>query len=188
MTGNSSDGGTNPTISLAAVQHSGGGEIDRLMSLIARRLKRRGYRVGGIVQSNVLQPGQCRCDMLLEELTTGHVHQISQQLGPGSRGCRLDVSTFENVAARVEASLCEGLDILLVNKFGKQEAEGGGLRDTIANAVAAGIPVLVGLNRAYAPAWQEFCGGEGQLIEAGEAPITAWLNDHLPAVRARESA
>lgn len=188
MTGNSSDGGTSPSIRLAAVQHSGGGEIDRLIALMADRLRRRGLRVGGIVQSNVMRPGDCRCDMLLEELTTGQVHQISQQLGPGSQGCRLDASTFENVAARVEASLHEGLDILVVNKFGKQEAEGRGLRDTIAHAVAAGIPVLVGLNRAYAAAWHEFSDGAGQVIEADEAAIIAWLDDHLPEVRARESA
>jgi nucleoside-triphosphatase THEP1 len=188
MSGGFSDDGDSPAIRLAAVQHSGGPEFDRLISSIADRLKRQGYHVGGIIQSNSMQPGECQCDMLLEELATGQVHQISQQLGPGSTGCRLDVSTFENLAARVEASLRDGLDVLVVNKFGKQEAEGRGLRQAIANAIAADIPVLVGLNRAYAPAWHEFCAGEGQLIDADEAAITAWLDDHLPATRERESA
>jgi nucleoside-triphosphatase THEP1 len=188
MTGDSSDGGKSPMIMLAAIQYSDGDRFDRLISLIASRLKRRGYRVGGVIQSNVMPPGECRCDMLLEELTTGQVHRISQQLGPGALGCRLDTSIFENVAARVEASLLEGLDILVVNKFGKQEAEGRGLRDAIANAVTAGIPVLVGLNRAYVSAWCEFCGGQGQFIEADEAAVNAWLEGHLPEARARQRA
>lgn len=166
---------------LAAVQHAGGGEIDRLMSRVAANLRRRGYRVGGVVQSNVMQPGQCRCDMLLEELGTGEVHQISQQLGPGSRGCRLDASLFENVVARVEASLREPLDIFIVNKFGKQEAEGRGLRQAIAEALAAGIPVLVGLNHDYAAAWRDFCGGDGDILAPDEASIGSWLESSLAA-------
>ena len=34
--------------------------------------------------------------------------------------------------------------VLVVNKFGKSEAEGGGLRDVMADVVAAGIPLLIG--------------------------------------------
>lgn len=188
MTAGPGEARESAAIPLAAICHAGGEGFDRLMSHIANRLKRRGYRVGGVIQSNLPQPGDCRCDMLLEELISGEVHPISQQLGPGSRGCRLDVSMFETVAARVEASLHEGLDILIVNKFGKQEAEGRGLRHTIANAIAAGIPVLVGLNRAYAPAWHAFCGGEGPILEPDEAAIDAWLDDHLPERCTRDSA
>ena len=181
------ESGTHPTIALAAVRHSGGHEIDRLISAIASELKRKGYRVGGLVQSNRAAAGDCRCDMLLEELTTGQLHPISQQLGPGASGCRLDVAALAQVVAQVDASLRDGLDVLVLNKFGKQEAEGGGLRDAIANAVDSGIPVLVGLNQAYDSAWRQFCGGEGQILQADRTAVVAWLDVHLPEPSVRQS-
>ena len=168
------------TVALAAIRHSGECDIDRLMSSVASELRHNGYRVGGIVQSNKEQPGDCRCDMLLEELTTGRVHSIAQNLGPGASGCRLDVAVLAQAIAQVEASLRDGLDILVLNKFGKQEAEGRGLRDTIATAVQEGIPVVVGLNHDYEAAWRQFCGSEGQILAADRFAIMWWLKAHLP--------
>ncbi len=176
MSDNSSDSDKTPGVLLAAIQHSGERRIDGLVAFIAGQLKRQGLRVGGVVQSNVEQAGKYRCDMRLEELTTGRVVSISQQLGPQSRGCRLNDMALEQIVALVEASLEDGLDILILNKFGRQEAEGKGLRTALAHAVAAGIPVLVGLNRAYAAEWREFCEGEGQLLAAEPAAVARWLD------------
>jgi nucleoside-triphosphatase THEP1 len=176
MSVKSSDSNKTPGVLLAAIQHSGGRRIDRLIASIAGQLKRQGLRVGGVVQSNVERAGECRCDMRLEELTTGRIVSISQRLGPQSRGCRLNDVALEQIVALVEASLEDGLDILILNKFGRQEAEGKGLRTAVAHAVAADIPVLVGLNRAYVAEWREFCEGEGQLLEAEPAAVTCWLD------------
>jgi hypothetical protein len=88
---------------------------------------------------------------------------------------------LEQIVALVEASLEDGLDILILNKFGRQEAEGKGLRNAVAHAVAADIPVLVGLNRAYAAEWREFCEGEGQLLEPEPAAVACWLDTCLAA-------
>jgi len=181
MSSRSCDSNETPGVLLAAVQHSGERRIDRLIASIAGQLKRQGLRVGGVVQSNAEQAGECRCDMRLEELTTGRVVSISQRLGPHSRGCRLNDAALEQIVALVEASLEDGLDILILNKFGRQEAEGKGLRAAVGHAVAAGIPVLIGLNRAYADEWREFCEGEGQLLEAEPAAVARWLDACLAA-------
>ena len=176
MSGRSSDSNNTPGVLLAAIQHSGDRRIDDLIASIVGQLKRQGLRVGGVVQSNVEQAGQRRCDMRLEELTTGRVVSISQRLGPQSRGCRLNNVALDQIVAIVEASLGDDLDILILNKFGRQEAEGKGLRTAVAHAAAAGIPVLVGLNRAYAADWREFCEGEGQLLEPETAAVASWLD------------
>ena len=172
-------GGADGGVRLAAIEHAGTQEIDELISAVARRLRDDGLRVGGTVQSNPTRSDRQRCDMELEELTTGRAFPISQQLGPESRGCRLDGTALEQVVGLVDASLRRGLDILIVNKFGKQEAEGKGLRNTIAKAVEAGIPVLVGLNRAHAAAWRQFSGGQGKLLAPDAAVIDEWLQDSL---------
>ncbi len=172
-----------PGMLLAAVLHSGDQTGDRLISDIANHLRSQGYRVGGVIQSNIMQPGQCRCDMVLEELTGGQEIQISQNLGNQSRGCRLDAAALEHVVGLVETSVRNGLDMLVLNKFGNQEAEGKGLRNAIALAVDAGIPVLVGLSRTNIDAWNSFCGGEGQLLEPHTAEIERWLVSSFEAAR-----
>ncbi len=164
---------------LAAIVHAGEAGIDGLISEIARDLRAAGYRVGGVAQSNVEVPGECRCDMSLEELTSGRVIPISQDLGSESDGCRLDPAALATMVGLVDASLERGLDILVLNKFGKQEADGRGLRDTIARAVGAGIPVLVALNAALLPAWAEFSGGEGVTLRPDRAEIDNWLTASL---------
>ena len=170
-------------VTLAAVLHAGAQTGDTLISAIADKLKSEGYCVGGVVQSNIVQPGQCRCDMVLTELSSGQGIPISQNLGNQSRGCRLDPAALEQIVGFVEASVRDGLDILVLNKFGKQEIEGKGLRSVIALALDADIPVLVGLNRANIEAWNQFCGGEGQLLEARASDVERWLRSALPTPR-----
>ena len=48
--------------------------------------------------------------------------------------------------------------LLIVNKFGKIEADGGGLREAIAEAVDLGIPVLVGVPARNLDRWRAFAG------------------------------
>ena len=167
-------------IRLAAIQHSGGKQIDSLIHALARELRADGVRVGGAIQANVVRDQDCHCDMELEELTSGRTISISQQLGLESRGCRLNDRALDQVVALVDASLRDGLEVLILNKFGKQEADGRGLRNTIAQAAAEGIPVLVGLNQVHAAAWHAFCGGEGTILEADRAAIMEWLRESLP--------
>ena len=172
-----------PCVRLAAMLHDGDQTGDRLISAVAEKFRSQGYMVGGVVQSNIMQPGQCRCDMVLEELTSGQTVPISQNLGSHSQGCRLDSAALEHVVGLVEASVRDGVDILVLNKFGKQEAEGKGLRNAIAIAVDAGIPVLVGLNRANVDTWNSFCGGEGQLLDASMPDLEHWVRSSLQAAR-----
>ena len=170
---------TTQSVPLAAVKHKGSGEIDDLITRVAHELVEAGYKVGGAVQSNDVPPGDCRCDMALEELTSGEVIPISQDLGKASDGCRLNDVALDRVVGLVESSIEPGLDILVLNKFGKQESEGRGMRSAIAGAVSQGVPVLVGLNEALADAWAEFSGGEGRFLDADPKAIEAWLGDIL---------
>ena len=154
-------------ISVAALKHPEGARVDRAISNIVRRLKRQGYRLAGAVRPQVVPTEVDRCALFLEELSSGGVFPISQDLGAGSLSCRLDDVALDAIAARVEASLQDGADLLVLNKFGKQEAEGRGLRSPIVKAVNQGIPVLVGLNPGRAQAWNAFCGGAGAIFTRG---------------------
>ena len=168
------------SFSIAALEHPDGTKIDRTILKIVRRLRRQGYRLAGAVRAQITPADENRCDLFLEDLSTSTVLPISQDLGSGSHACRLDDVALDAIAARVEVSLQEGADILILNKFGKQEAEGRGLRSPIVNAVNRGTPVLVGLNPGRAKAWNEFCGATGEIFDPDDTAVDRWLEANLP--------
>lgn len=128
------------------------------MAALARALAAQGLRLAGAVQTNLDRGADCACDMELTVLgTDAPPIRISQSLGAGSQGCRLDADALERAAA-LAASHLEGADFALVNKFGKQEAAGRGFRDFIAAALAQDIPVLIAVAPPLLPAFAAFSG------------------------------
>lgn len=153
------------------------GEIDTLLQKVARTSIQRGYRPVGTVQINSDRPDAGPCDMDVKVLPDGPVFRISQSLGAGAKGCRLDPFALEAAVARVDQSLLDKPDFLLINKFGKHEADGRGFRATIAEALARDIPVLVGLNTLNAPAFMEFTAGTAIELAPSLDGLLRWLED-----------
>ena len=54
--------------------------------------------------------------------------------------------------------LAKGADLVIVNKFGKQECYGRGFRDFIAEALAQGVPVLLSVPPEQLAGFHEFAG------------------------------
>lgn len=158
------------------------GEADRVICCLAERLALAGLQLAGLVQSNVERHGRCRCDMVLKDLANGRRMPISQDLGDGARGCRLDHGALETAVGWVEESIVPGIDAVLLNKFGKREAEGAGLRPAIAAAVALEIPVIVGLAPENREAWDVYCGGEGRVcaIDSVDEVVASLLRLRSP--------
>lgn len=159
---------------IACVMAEGRGDTDLLLADIAERLSCRGVRLCGIVQINTNRPGTHRCDMDVRVLPDGPLLRISQNLGKAARGCRLDPAALETAVARAEQILAEGADLMIINKFGKHEAEGRGFRNAIAEAAARDIPVLVGLNALNADAFHEFTAGMADRIAPDPEAVLAW--------------
>lgn len=153
---------------------SGRGETDAFLAGLALRLQAEGLRMAGTVQINRDSDCGHACDMDLLLLPDGPEVRISQDLGAGSTGCRLDAGALEQAVA-VSRRRLDGADILIVNKFGKHEAEGRGFRELIAEALSLGLPVLTGVNRQNFAAFQTFCGGDAVRLAAEPDTITSWL-------------
>ncbi len=95
------------------------------------------------------------------------------------------------MAEAVSASIhADGPRLLIVNKFGKIEADGGGMRGAIAEAVDLGIPVWSARAGAQPRPWRAFAGPLAVELPAVPAAVIAWLEGHgLPAgetVRVRQ--
>ncbi|MCK0166096.1 DUF2478 domain-containing protein [Jannaschia sp. S6380] len=167
---------------LAYTMTEGKGALDPLLHDLARRAMDAGLRVAGIVQVNSDSPGCARCDMDAIVLPDGPVIRISQSLGPNARGCRLDAAGLEAAVAAAEARLAAGADLLVVNKFGKQEAGGRGFRPVIATALAEGVDVIVGVNTLNMQALLDFAGGIAVQLPPDAERLARWLPARDPAV------
>lgn len=157
------------------VMSPGRGDTDLLLARVAETLMADGLRLCGTVQFNTECEGEGPCDMDVRVLPDGPVIRISQSLGVGARGCRLDPGALETAIAVCEAQL-DRADVLVVNKFGKQEALGRGFRGLIAEAMGRGTPVLVGLNALNLSAFEAFVGGEAEAVPATEDAVLAWMH------------
>lgn len=150
------------------------GASDRLLETVAAGLRRDGLRLAGAVQVNVERPGAARCDMELHVLTGADTITISQDLGHGSRGCRLDPDGLERAAGLVAAGLEDGADLLIVNKFGKQECDGRGFRPLIGEAMARDIPVLTAVAASNRTAFLAFAQGLAEELPADADALLTW--------------
>ncbi len=162
---------------LAYVTASEKGRTDRLLAEAARALLARGVNAVGVVQTNIERPQRFHCDMDLTILPDGPVIGITQNLGQNARGCRLDSGALETAVAEVGRRLaCGPAEVLILNKFGKQEAEGHGFRDVIAEALAMDLPVLLGVNGLNAAAFDTFACGIAEPLPADAAAILDWID------------
>lgn len=125
---------------LGYVTLQGRGQIDLLLSEVVERLEVHGLALAGTVQTNIHRDDRPLCDMDLRLLPDGPVVRISVDRGAQARGCRLDAGVLEQSVLWVSSTL-ENAEFLVVNKFGKQEADGKGLTGVIADALERGLPV-----------------------------------------------
>lgn len=150
------------------------GATDRLLTDLAERLMARGMPLAGVVQTNTECADNAKCDMDLRVLPDADTIRISQSLGAGARGCRLNPSELERAVALVGASLADTPRLMIVNKFGKHEADGRGFRPLIGEALAQGIAVIAGLNGLNEDKFQDFAGGMAVRLDPDLDALEKW--------------
>jgi hypothetical protein len=155
---------------------------DQMLASLGYSLREQGIAVRGLVQRNKPVAERVKCDMDLEELGSGKVFHISKDRGALARGCRLDVEMLLIAGEVLEDALEHGCDLLIVNKFGRTEAEGGGFRDLLARSVAHEITTIVGVPRRNADSWLHFTGGLSDLCPVEDTEyLAAWVREHTGA-------
>ncbi|MGR3624406.1 DUF2478 domain-containing protein [Pseudophaeobacter sp.] len=168
---------------LAYVMTETRGATDRLLTALAEALDAKGIRLAGIVQSNTECSDDTLCDMDVRVLPAGETIRISQSLGAGARGCRLNPEALESAVGQVTASLHAEPQpqVLIVNKFGKHEADGRGMRPVIGEALAQGMVVVSGVNKMNVEAFQGF--SDGMAVEGATdlEALVAWVDQSLSA-------
>lgn len=162
------------TTPLAAIVYASGFPIDELMAEVAACLRQGDVRLGGVVQHNQDDCSSGCASMVLEDLASGRIFAISEDRGAGATGCRLDAAGLAAAGGAVASAIDGTVDLLIINKFGKQEALGQGLRAEIAAGFLSGLPLLTAVREDMLGAWGEFVGEAWQRLPPERAAIEGW--------------
>ncbi|WP_298910197.1 DUF2478 domain-containing protein [uncultured Aliiroseovarius sp.] len=158
---------------LAYVIAPGRGTTNLLLAGVAEALGDKGLKLCGTVQLDTERAEEHHCDMDVLVLPDGPKIRISQYLGANARGCKLNPEALETAVGQTEERLRDGADLLIVNKFGKQEAEGRGFREAVGQALAQDIPAIIGLSEGVREAFMDFVG-EAEEITPEHDAVMAW--------------
>jgi molybdate transport system ATP-binding protein len=162
---------------LAAVIYRPEDDVDALLADFANDLLRAGERVGGIVQRNFKDDSGRRIGMEVIDLMTGREIGICQTLGSGSLACKLDASGLAESSLAIGNAIANDVDLIVVNKFSKQEASGRGLRSEVADAIMAGHAVLTAVPEKCVEAWKEFTGDRGTTLLSARRVVDGWWQE-----------
>jgi hypothetical protein len=117
--------------------------------------------------------------MYVKDLLDGDEIKISLDRGDEARGCRLDPDAFARIEAWIERAVVERVDLLIINKFGREEAHGRGLRAVVAEALIAEIPLLIGVSTQNLGDFLTFVGDSVTCLEPDIEAISAWCRNAI---------
>jgi hypothetical protein len=89
-------------------------------------------------------------------------------------GCRLDDQRLSELADRLAAAIDDGPDLVVINRFGRAEAEGRGLVKPIAQALKADIPVLIAVPERRFFDWIRFSDGMNVRLPCRREALDRW--------------
>jgi Protein of unknown function (DUF2478) len=172
---------TGRRFSIATLLHDRPEVTETRLSDAIAIMRSRGMRVGGLVQRRGPVRTDGRHELYVEDLRDGGRIRLDRYRGAGAVACTLDMDAMSALSVILQAHISTRPDILFVNRFGVREAEGGGLRDEIAQAVCAGIPVVIAVGRAHLRAWSLFIGQEAQILPPTTRGLLDWATRQRPA-------
>jgi hypothetical protein len=159
---------------LAALVFGRPDEPDRLLTEFVRELMIHGHRVVGLIQTRLSDGGAA-----VSVLPTGETIPLAPKLGTPSDSSHIGPCDLGTAAARIDSLIEAGADLVIINRFGKLEAEGTGLVDEIARALALDIPVVVAVPEHRFLEWLSFCHGMGIKLPCRDGSLRNWWNETI---------
>lgn len=162
----------------AGVVYERGAPIRTVMKTFVRELVKDGVNVHGILQESPedLPPAAEGCGVDAIDIKTGeHVALVRPtQYELDNKICSLDLSQLAEASMILRRALDDGADIVVVEKFGKHEKDGGGLADDLMAVISEGIPTVVSVPQDERASWQAFSGGLADELACDLDQIRAW--------------
>jgi hypothetical protein len=172
---------------LAAVVFGPHDDPDRLFIDFADALSRSGHRPAGLIQIG----RDCRAqDPRLGVLVLPD-REVAPLVGDGplcGAGCGLDTGRLAAAATRVADAIAGGSDLVIVSRFGRMEAAGGGLAELITRAINADIPVLIAVPEHRFAELIRFAEGMNVRLACRREALDRWWQSVNGPARPRNGA
>jgi hypothetical protein len=110
-----------------------------------------------------------------------HHNRRDKPRGAGASACIVDPDALAQAGCMLRRVTEARPDLIVVSRFGHAEADGGGMRPEIAEAVCSGAAVLLAARFAYRNALEEFLGSSLTVLPPAAAAIADWA-EHAAAV------
>ena len=149
-------------------------EIEAIVNAAVAHLRARGLAVGGLLQrfGEQLPGGKYR--MWVDDITTGELVRLDKPRGAGASACIVDPDALAQAACMLRRTTEAHPDLIIVNRFGHAEADGGGMRPEIAEAVCSGATVLLAARFTYLDALENFLGGSPTVLLHSATAVADW--------------
>jgi molybdate transport system ATP-binding protein len=149
-------------------------EVDAILTDTVQRVRARGIAVGGLLQRLGERLSNGKQSVWLDDIATGQTIRLDQPRGPGARACILDTDALAQAALLLRHATEAEHALIVVNRFGHAEANGGGMRAEIADAICSGAAVLIAVRPSRLDGLKSFLGGPALLLPPSPAALTDW--------------
>jgi len=147
---------------LAAIEVADDVDVEHLLDELVRTLRAAGARLAGFTQRTLASGDVNGSYLALVDLASGSQTPLSAPWGAASHGshraCTVDHSVLATFFARTVRDMEAGVDLLILNRFGRRECEGGGCRAELAAALERDVPTLCVVRSSHADGWRAFGG------------------------------
>jgi hypothetical protein len=153
--------------SIAAIVGSGSRSVQSLFAALAGDLRAEGLRVIGVVsETHGLADRTCSAGFL-RDIVTSAEFPIYLQEPPRDTWCHLDASGVDAACRELLPQIRGCGDLVIISKFGKLEAGGGGLTQ-------AHQPILTSVSELHLEAWRAFAPSALDVACDGSAVRRWW--------------
>ena len=118
--------------------------------------------------------------MWVDDIATGQAIRLDQPRGPGASACVLDPDALVRSACLLQRAIRSGADVIVISRFGNAEADGGGMRAEIADAICSGAAVIIPVRYSLLDDLEGFLGGPASLVLPSPVAIAGWA-EHVVA-------
>jgi len=157
---------------LAAFQCADSDRAQHEMLAAIDRFRSAGVRVVGVIEERDPAIVAACSAGALRDISSLQSHNIYLDTPRADTSCRIDATGVDAACAALLAQI-PAADVVLLSKFGKLEAAGGGLFPALQAALAAGKPVITAVSEKHRDAWRDFAPAATVLATADEA--LAWF-------------
>jgi hypothetical protein len=158
---------------IAALVYATGDRPDLVLLDFARHASDSGRRICGLIQFRDRPSDDTRRRvMVLDAWTEVDVSHETSAAGGGH--CHVDEGWMERMAAQVRASIRDGVDAVIVNRFGPLEATGGGFCDAIRVASETQTPLIIAVPAFEFERWTRCSNGMTVRLDCALDPVLEW--------------